>query len=105
MWIETDKQTAGEKARKRYESIATNRLSGIGAIRVRDLKPMHLQAILNEMAEEGYARKTITEVKQAAAAALDFAMRQPQHPQIKIPENRYTLSDLGEVRVSIRRSR
>ncbi len=75
MWIETDKQTAGEKARKRYESIATNRLSGIGAIRVRDLKPMHLQAILNEMAEEGYARKTITEVKQAAAAALDFAMQ------------------------------
>ena len=35
---------------------------------------MHLQAILNSMVEEEYAKKTITEVKQAAAAALDFAM-------------------------------
>ena len=26
-------------------------------------------------------------------------MRQPQQPQIKMPENRYTLSDFGEVRV------
>ena len=32
-------------------------------------------------------------------------MRQPQQPQIKMPENRYTLSDFGEVRVSILRSR
>ena len=75
LWIETDKQASGEKTRKRYESIFANRLSEIGVIRVRDLKPMHLQAILNNMAEEGYARKTITEVKQAAAAALDFAMQ------------------------------
>lgn len=27
-------------------------------------------------------------------------MRLPQHPQIRIPENRYTVSSLGEVRVS-----
>lgn len=74
LWIETCKRTSSEKTKKRYESIIKNRLNDIGNICVKDLKPMHLQAILNGMVEEEYAKKTITEVKQAAAAALDFAM-------------------------------
>ncbi len=46
----------------------------LGAITLRDLKPLHVKKIINNLAEKGYAEKTIMEIKQAAVQVLDAAV-------------------------------
>lgn len=45
------------------------------SLKAKDLKPMHLQMIINQMAKEGFAQKTMQGVKQTAAQILDLAMQ------------------------------
>jgi len=75
IWIDTAKATATERTKKRYISIVEKRFNDISSIKVKDLKPMHLQGIINNMAVNGYSKKTMTEAKQAASAILDFALQ------------------------------
>ena len=46
------------------------------------------------------AYKDIVKLADVLGHSSIETMRLPQHPQIRIPENRYTVSSLGEVRVS-----
>ena len=74
-WIEHFKPTISEKMRLRYKGIIKGKLQPLAEMRVRDLRPMHLQVIINEMAKDGYAQKSMQMVKQTASQILDLAMQ------------------------------
>ena len=74
-WIEHFKPTISEKMRLRYKGIIKGKLQPLAEMRVRDLRPMHLQVIINEMAKDGYAQKSMQMVKQTASQVLDLAMQ------------------------------
>ena len=74
-WIEHFKPTISEKMRLRYKGIIRGKLQPLAEMRVRDLRPMHLQVIINEMAKNGYAQKSMQMVKQTASQILDLAMQ------------------------------
>ena len=74
-WIEHFKPTISEKMRLRYKGIIRGKLQPLAEMRVRDLRPMHLQVIINEMAKDGYAQKSMQMVKQTASQVLDLAMQ------------------------------
>lgn len=74
-WIEHFKPTISEKMRLRYKGIIRGKLQPLAEMRVRDLRPMHLQVIINEMAKDGYAQKSMQMVKQTASQILDLAMQ------------------------------
>ena len=74
-WIEHFKPTISEKMRLRYKGIIRGKLQPLAEMRVRDLRPMHLQVIINEMAKDGYAHKSMQMVKQTASQILDLAMQ------------------------------
>ena len=74
-WIEHFKPTISEKMRLRYKGIIKGKLQPLAEMRVRDLRPMHLQVIINEMAKNGYAQKSMQMVKQTASQVLDLAMQ------------------------------
>lgn len=74
-WIEHFKPTISEKMRLRYKGIIRGKLQPLAEMRVRDLRPMHLQVIINEMAKNGYAQKSMQMVKQTASQVLDLAMQ------------------------------
>lgn len=73
-WISTSKATVSDGVRRRYRCIIDKHLHELSAFKAKDLKPMHLEAIIARMAEEDYSKKTLQEVKQAAAAIMDFGM-------------------------------
>lgn len=74
-WLATCKPKLGENARRRYKSVLHAHLVELNGYKLIELKPMHLQAIINRMAENGYAEKTCKEVKITAAQILDVAMQ------------------------------
>ena len=74
-WIEHFKPTISEKMRLRYKGIIRGKLQPLAEMRVRDLRPMHLQVIINEIAKNGYAQKSMQMVKQTASQVLDLAMQ------------------------------
>ena len=59
----------------RYRGVLNGHLSPLNEIRVKDLKPLHLQMIINKMHEAGYAQKSMQTVKQAASQVLDLALQ------------------------------
>ena len=74
-WLSTSKPTVSDGVRRRYRCLIEKHLHELSAFKAKDLKPMHLEAIISRMVEEGYAKKTLQEVKQAAAAVLNFGMK------------------------------
>ncbi len=46
----------------------------LGGYRLKELKPLHLQKIINSMTERGYATWTMKKVKQTAAQVLETAI-------------------------------
>ena len=82
-WIEHFKPTISEKMRLRYKGIIRGKLQPLAEMRVRDLRPMHLQVIINEMAKDGYAQKSMQMVKQTASQILDLALRLRIHNEVR----------------------
>lgn len=74
LWIETSKPLIGERMKARYLGIIKKHFEELKAIRVKDLKPHHLQSIINRLIEKEYAGKTIREIKQTAVQILALAM-------------------------------
>ena len=74
-WINYFKTDLSDKMKLRYKGVLCGHLSPLHDIRVRDLKPLHLQMIINKMHEAGYAQKSMQIVKQAASQVLDLALQ------------------------------
>lgn len=74
-WITFFKPLISEKMRLRYKGIIDGHLKPLLEMKVKDLRPMHLQRIINEMAKAGYAQKSMQMVKQTASQVLDHAMQ------------------------------
>jgi integrase len=74
-WITYFKPLVSEKMRLRYKGIIDGHLKPLLEIKVKDLRPMHLQMIINQMAKAGYAQKSMQMVKQTASQVLDLAMQ------------------------------
>lgn len=75
VWLNQYKVGIGLNAKKRYKSVLYTHLNpALGKIKVRELKPLHLKGIINTLAEQGYAEKTMIEIKQTAAQILDVAV-------------------------------
>lgn len=75
LWIENYKNATSEGTRKRYEIIMRKHLfPELGMLRIKGLKPLHLQSIINRCAAEGYASRTMAEIKHTASQILDAAV-------------------------------
>lgn len=74
-WITFFKPLISEKMRLRYKGIIDGHLKPLLEMKVKDLRPMHLQRIINEMAKAGYAQKSMQMVKQTASQVLNHAMQ------------------------------
>ena len=74
-WITFFKPLISEKMRLRYKGIIGGHLKPLEEMKVKDLRPMHLQRIINDMAKAGYAQKSMQMVKLTASQVLDHAMQ------------------------------
>lgn len=75
MWIANYKSAVSEGAHNRYDRIMRNHLfPELGAMRLKELKPFHLTSIINRCAAEGYASRTMAEIKHTASQILDAAV-------------------------------
>ncbi len=75
IWLVEYKRAVSVTCRKRYEvNLRTHLNPDLGNILLRDLKPLRIKKIINDLAEKGYAEKTIMEIKQAAVQVLDAAV-------------------------------
>ena len=68
------KPTVSEGVRKRYVTTCQKHLGELSHMRVRDLKAAHLQTIINRLAKEGYATKSMSGIKQVASQVMRLAM-------------------------------
>jgi integrase len=73
-WLRVSKPTAGEGHKRRMKSIVENHLTPLARIPLKELRPANLQEIINQMAEKGFAEKTMREVKQIARQVTAFAI-------------------------------
>ncbi len=75
LWLDQYNPLVGLTRRKRCETVVTKNLNPIiGALKLKDIRKMHLQGIINDMAQSGYAEKTMSELKQIACQVLDMAV-------------------------------
>ncbi len=75
LWLEQYNPTAGLTRRKRCRTVAEKSLVPVlGGMKLKDLRKMHLQAIVNGMTEAGYSEKTMAELKQIASQILEMAV-------------------------------
>ena len=51
MWFETFKKNRGLNTQQMYESLLKNRFESLNFMKVRDIRPMHLQALINEFSD------------------------------------------------------
>ena len=75
VWLRDHKPLIGERQRQEYAGILSNHLAELHAIKLKELKPLHLQAIINRLATEGYAEKTLASIKQTASQVVELAMQ------------------------------
>ncbi len=75
LWIDTCKPMIGITTRRSYKSILDMHLiPSLGGFPVRELKSFHLQKMINNLAETGYSRKTLKEIKNTANQIMELAM-------------------------------
>lgn len=75
IWIDSYKNNVGEKTHKRYAAILRlHLLPEMEGIKLKDLKPHNLQAIINDLLDDGYAEKTMKDVKITASNVLEVAV-------------------------------
>lgn len=74
-WVEDFKPGISDKMRLRYKSVLHTQLAPLHKMKIKELKPMHLQQIINKMVDAGYAQKSMLTVKQTATQILDLAVQ------------------------------
>lgn len=75
IWLTTYKATVGESTKRMYRSILNKHLlPELGSIKLKDLKPHNLQALINRLADSGYSEKTLKEIRIAASQIIEIAM-------------------------------
>lgn len=75
VWLRDYKPNISLNTRAGYNTtLNTHLLPKLSAYKLKDLKPHHLQAIINRMAESGKAENTMKKVKLAAVQILQVAM-------------------------------
>ena len=75
IWLRDYKPTVGVNTRRMYSGLLNNHLlPELSSLKLRDLKPHHLQTILNRLAANGYACKTLKEIKHTASQILELAI-------------------------------
>ncbi len=76
LWLKDYKPTIGVNTRKMYRSLLDNHLlPELSMIKLRDLKPHSLQAIINHLAENETSESTLKKIKLTACQVLDVAMK------------------------------
>lgn len=74
-WIDNYKPNITYHTKYMYrKDLEKHLLPKLGGIYLKELKPLYLQSIINELAEQGYAMWTMKKVKQTACQVLDAAM-------------------------------
>lgn len=68
-----NKPTISEGVRKQYFSICKKHLGDLQNIRLQDLRAIHLQTIINSLAQNGYGTRTLTHIKQVACQVIRLA--------------------------------
>ena len=75
LWIENCKPDISEMHRSRYEGIISKHLNPyLENIKLKDLKPLHLQKIINMLSESGFATGTMKQIKMTASQILETAI-------------------------------
>ena len=75
VWLDDYKPTISLNTRKKYTTLLSKHLlPELELMRLKDLKPHHLQSIINRLASDGYAEATLKEVKGTAVQILDIAL-------------------------------
>ena len=75
LWISEYKPTVEGNTRKMYASLLDNHLlPELAAVKLKDLKPHNLQSIINRLAGNGYAEKTLKKIKVTGTQILDLAV-------------------------------
>ena len=75
LWIENYKPTISSNSLKMYRGYLNNHLNPpLMQIKLRELKPHHLQTIINELAAAGYAEKNLKEIRMTAVQILNVAI-------------------------------
>lgn len=75
VWLSDYKPMIGDRQRQDYAGILKNHLCEIAAVKVKDLKPNHLQVIINRLAASGYSTKTLQSIRQTAVQVVNLAMK------------------------------
>ncbi len=73
-WLHDYKYMTSEKVRMRYEHVVDAHLKPLANRKLRDLLPLHLQGIINTMAQSGYSKHTMREIKQTAVQIMNMAV-------------------------------
>lgn len=75
IWIENCKPDISDQHRYSYESYIRNHLNpNIGNMKLKDLKPLHMQRILNKMNDEGLSTNTMKKVRMTGTQILETAI-------------------------------
>lgn len=75
IWLKEYKPTVEINTRKMYASLLKNHLlPTLAMTKLKDLKPHHLQSIINRLAEKGYAEKTLRKIKVTASQIMELAV-------------------------------
>lgn len=75
LWLEKYKPTVSHGTRQMYRSILNKHLlPALGTYKLTELKMHHLQALINELAEDGFAEKTMIAIRQSAVQILEIAV-------------------------------
>ena len=75
IWLKDYKPTIAPTTRSMYQRAAHKHLEALWSVPAKELKPYHLQAVINGMVQEGYARSTIHKAKITAAQVIDMAVK------------------------------
>lgn len=73
-WIEEYKYVTSAKVHARYKRVIELHLAPLANYKLKDLRPLHLQSIINTMADNNYSKHTLKEVKQTASQILNMAV-------------------------------
>lgn len=75
LWISSYKPTIEAVTRNMYESVLRNHLlPDLANMKFKDLKPHHLQSIINDRASKGYAEQTLRKIKITASQIVELAL-------------------------------
>ncbi len=75
IWINRYKNGIAETTRDRYKSVLKLHLYPyIGGMKLKDLKPLHLQEILNNLEAKGYTGKTMKHIRETANQVMKAAV-------------------------------